>query len=67
MEGKRTLVEFKTAAADYEDYEVALMDQLSAYQLAEPEIDRVAVCVFVKSKGPRIEWHATERTPEQVM
>jgi len=67
MEGKRTLVEFKTAAADYEDYEVALLDQLTAYQLAEPDVEQVAVCVFVKSKEPRIEWHITQRTPEQVI
>src|SRR5207302_6573286 len=64
---KRTLVDFKTAAANYEDYEVALLDQLSAYQLAEPDAEQAAVCVFIKSKEARIEWHVTKRTPEQVM
>ena len=64
---KRTLVDFKTAAADYEDYEVALLDQLTAYKLAEPDAEQVAVCVFIKSKEPKIEWHITQRTPEQVM
>ena len=67
MNGKRTLVEFKTAVSDYEDFEMALLDQLTAYHLAEPDIERIAVCVFVKSKKPRIEWHITKRTPEQVM
>jgi PD-(D/E)XK nuclease superfamily len=67
MEGKRTLVEFKTAAADYEDYEIALLDQVTAYQLAEPDIEQVAVCVLTKTKEPKIEWHITQRTPEQVM
>jgi CRISPR/Cas system-associated exonuclease Cas4 (RecB family) len=65
--GKRTLVEFKTAVSDFEDYEVALSDQLTAYQLAEPDVEQVAVCVFVKTKKPRIEWHVTQRTPEQVI
>jgi len=67
VDGKRTLVEFKTAVADFEDYEVALLDQLTAYGLAEPDIEQVAVCVLVKSKKPKIEWHITRRTPEQVM
>jgi CRISPR/Cas system-associated exonuclease Cas4 (RecB family) len=66
-EGKRTLVEFKTAVSDFEDYEVALADQRTAYQLAEPDVEQVAVCVFVKSKKPKIEWHITQRTPEQVI
>lgn len=66
-DGKRTLVEFKTAVSDFEDYEVTLSDQLTAYQLAEPDVERVAVCVFVKSKEPKIEWHIRQRTPKQVM
>jgi PD-(D/E)XK nuclease superfamily protein len=67
MGGKRTLVEFKTAASDYEDHEVALLDQLTAYQLFEPEAVQAAVCVLVKTKEPKIEWHATRRVPEQVI
>jgi PD-(D/E)XK nuclease superfamily len=67
MKAKRTLVEFKTAAADYEDYEVALLDQITAYQLAEPDIEQVAVCVLTKTKEPKIEWHITKRTPEQIV
>jgi CRISPR/Cas system-associated exonuclease Cas4 (RecB family) len=67
IDGRQTVVEFKTAAADYEEHEVALMDQLSAYQLAEPEAEQLTVCVFTKTKTPRIEWHAAQRTPGQVM
>jgi len=62
MDGKRTLVEFKTALSDFEDYEITLLDQLSAYHLAEPDVEQVAVCVFVKAKEPRIEWHITQKT-----
>jgi len=36
VEGKRTVIDFKTSSSTYEDYEVALSDQLTAYQLAEP-------------------------------
>ncbi|PYU19110.1 MAG: hypothetical protein DMG32_25055 [Acidobacteria bacterium] len=53
--------------ADYKDYEVSLLDQLTAYQLAEPDIEQVDLCALVKAKAPRIEWHSTQRTPEQVM
>lgn len=64
---KRTLVDFKTAAADYEDYEVALLDQLTAYQVVEPDAEQAAVCVLVKTQKPKIEWHITKRTPGQVI
>ena len=67
MDGKRTIVEFKTAAADYEDYEVTLLDQLTAYYLVEPEAEQASVCVFVKTQKPKIEWHTARRTPEQVV
>jgi putative RecB family exonuclease len=62
LEGKRSLIEFKTAAADYEDYEIALHDQLTAYKLSQPDVEQIAVCVFVKTKEPRIRWHFTDRT-----
>lgn len=52
IEGKRTIVEFKTAAADYEDFEVALLDQLTAYYLTEPDVEHAEVCVFVKTQKP---------------
>src|SRR5439155_15761634 len=42
VDGQTTIVDFKTAASDYEDYEVILSDQLTAYWLADPEAQRVA-------------------------
>jgi putative RecB family exonuclease len=66
MDGKRTLVEFKTAISDFEHFEVALLDQLTAYKLAEPEVEQIAICVFLKTKAPKIRWHRTDRNPQQV-
>jgi hypothetical protein len=34
---------------------------LTAYWLADPEAEGVALCVLVKTKEPRIEWHFAER------
>jgi hypothetical protein len=67
LDGKRTVVDFKTAAASYEEYEVILSDQLTAYQLAEPDAEQAALCVLVKTKEPRIEWHLATRTGEQLI
>jgi CRISPR/Cas system-associated exonuclease Cas4 (RecB family) len=66
INGGTTVIDFKTAAAGYDDHEVALSDQLTAYSLAEPEASKVAYCVFVKTKEPRIEWHFAERTPKDL-
>lgn len=66
VHGRRTVVDFKTSASSYEPYEVALSDQLTAYQLAEPEAEQLALCVLVKTKEPRIEWHWAKRTPAQL-
>lgn len=67
FEGKRTLVEFKTAASDFEPFEIALLDQMTAYHLAVPDVEQAAFCVFLKTKKPRIVWHVTKRTSEQVV
>ncbi len=64
--GKRTVIDFKTAGQTFEQHEVILSDQLSAYQLAEPTAQQVALCVLVKSKVPKVEWHLTNRTPAQL-
>jgi hypothetical protein len=53
--------------ADFEEFEIALMDQLTAYMLAEPDVEEIAVCVLVKTKTPKISWHKTDRTPDQVV
>jgi CRISPR/Cas system-associated exonuclease Cas4 (RecB family) len=66
VEGQTTIVDFKTAASDYEDHEVALSDQLTTYWLADPQAQRVALCVLVKTKEPRIEWHFAERDSERL-
>ena len=41
---------------------MALSDQLTAYSLAEPDARQSALCVFVKTKEPRIDWFLAERT-----
>jgi RecB family exonuclease len=62
VDGGITVIDFKTAASAYDDHEVTLSDQLTAYSLAEPEATKVAFCVFVKTKEPRIEWHFAKRS-----
>lgn len=61
VEDRLTVVDFKTAGSDYEDHEAELSDQLTAYALAEPDAQQVALCVLVKTKEPRIEWHFAKR------
>ena len=61
VKGETTIVDFKTASTAYEDHEVALSDQLTAYWLADPQAQKVALCVLVKTKEPRIDWHFAER------
>jgi len=61
VEGQITIVDFKTASTAYEDHEVTLSDQLTAYWLADPQAQKVALCVLVKTKEPRIDWHFAER------
>jgi hypothetical protein len=64
--GKRTVVDWKTAGSAPDGFEAAMSDQLSAYQLAEPETEQLALCVLVKTKEPLIEWHCVNRTGEQL-
>lgn len=65
-DGKREVVDFKTSSSSYADHDVALSDQLTAYSLAEPEANAAALCVFVKTKEPRIEWYASKRSGSQL-
>src|SRR5262249_40314251 len=67
VDRKNTVADFKTAVSDYEDHEAPLSDQLTAYQLAEPEAEQVAYCVLIKTREPKIEWHASNRSPEQLV
>jgi CRISPR/Cas system-associated exonuclease Cas4 (RecB family) len=66
VDGLKTVVDFKTSGSDYEDHEVVLSDQLTAYWLADPEALKVALCVLVKTKDPHIEWHFAERDEERL-
>src|SRR3989454_11224890 len=43
VDDRLTVIDFKTAGSDYEDHEAALSDQLTAYALAEPEAQQVAL------------------------
>ena len=67
LDGKRTLVDFKTATSAYDPHEALLSDQLTAYQLAEPDAEQVALCVLIKTKTPRIEWLITRRSADQLV
>lgn len=67
LDGKRTLTDFKTSGSAYGNFEAVLSDQLTAYQLAEPDAEQAALCVLVKTKEPKIEWHFGTRSPEQVV
>lgn len=67
LEGIWSLIEFKTAASDYDEADVELSDQLTAYKLIHPELEQVAICVFVKTKEPEIKWHKTTRSPDQIV
>jgi len=66
LDGKRTVIDFKTAARDYEEHTVVLSDQLTAYALAKPEAEQVALCVFAKGATPRVEWHLARREGPQI-
>jgi len=67
VDAKRTVIDFKTSGSTYAEHEVALSDQLTAYQLAEPEAEQMALCVLVKTKEPKIEWHVSERNSADLL
>ncbi len=66
LEGKRTVIDFKSSSTHYQAHEVALSDQLTAYQLAEPGVESLALCILVKTKDPKIQWFKSSRDPEQL-
>jgi putative RecB family exonuclease len=61
-DGITSVVDFKTAGSAYAGHEVMMSDQLSAYQLAVPNAEKLELCVFVKTKEPKIEWHISQRS-----
>jgi len=65
VEGERTVVDFKTSGSRYADHEAQMSDQLTSYQLRHPEA-KVALCVLVKTKTPRIEWQVAKRSAERL-
>ena len=65
-QGKFAVIDFKTSSSSYAEHEVAMSDQLTAYSLAEPEAEEAALCVFVKTKEPRIEWYLSKRNGVQL-
>lgn len=67
LDGKGTVTDFKTSASSYAEHEVKLSDQLTAYQLVEPNAVQMALCVLVKTKEPKIEWHVSERNPDDLI
>lgn len=66
LDGVPTVVDFKTTATAFRPHEVTLSDQLSAYRLAEPDVSHIALCVLVRGKAPRIDWHEGRRSPEEL-
>jgi CRISPR/Cas system-associated exonuclease Cas4 (RecB family) len=66
VNGQATIIDFKTAASAYEEHEVTLSDQLTAYWLADPSADRVAYCVLTKTKEPVIHWHFAKRDADRL-
>jgi len=72
LDGKPTVVDFKTSGSGYDGHEAPMSDQLTAYRLAEPAVPQAALCVLVKLKEPRIEWQrdravrrAADRVPRE--
>jgi hypothetical protein len=66
VRGKNKVVDFKTAGSAPDEYEADMSDQLTAYKLAEPQVEQSALCVLVKTKEPQILWYPTERTGDQL-
>ncbi len=61
VDGQATIIDFKTAASGYEEHEVSLSDQLTAYWLADPTADRVAYCILPETNEAVVEWRFAKR------
>ena len=55
------VIDFKTSDKSYGPADVVLSDQLTTYQLSEPQVDELALCILLKTSEPRVEWHPTKR------
>lgn len=67
VNGKRTVVDWKTAGSAPDGHEADISDQLTAYKLAEPQTEQLALCVLVKTKEPQIIWRFVGRTGDQLV
>jgi hypothetical protein len=65
--GLTSITDFKTAAAAYAGHEAIMSDQLTAYQMAVPEAEKLRLCILIKTKVPRIEWHVSYRSGERLV
>jgi RecB family exonuclease len=66
IDDREKVVDFKTADKSYSTADVVLSDQLTTYQLTEPQVEELALCVLVKTTEPKIEWYPTKRGPERL-
>jgi CRISPR/Cas system-associated exonuclease Cas4 (RecB family) len=66
VDSNETVVDFKTAGSAPDEHEAHMSDQLTAYKLAKPQVERSALWVLVKTKEPQILWCPTNRTGDQL-
>lgn len=66
VDGRETIVDFKTAAKSYGPVDIELSDQLTTYELAEPAVEQLAFWVLMKTTEAKIEWYPTKRGPERL-
>ncbi len=66
VNGRKTVTDFKTSGSSFPEHEVKLSGQLTAYQIAEPDAEQMSLCVLVKTKEPKIEWHVSVRNPDDL-
>jgi len=66
VDGKNTIADFKTSASAYDGHMADLSDQLTSYQLAEPEAEQVALWILIKTKEPKIELYPSKRGADQL-
>ncbi len=67
IDDRDKVVDFKTADKTYGPADVVLSDQLTTYQLTEPQVEDLALCVLVKTTEPKIEWYPTKRDSARLM
>jgi hypothetical protein len=67
IDERNRVTDFKTADKSYGPVDVVLSDQLTAYQLSEPQVEELALCVLVKTTEPKIEWYPTQRDSARLM